>query len=252
MDLSVNIMAALQFLPLWNGTKADVDQLLRKTAGDGVALTVALTADQLPPLEAKLEKKLRKQFSLPMLASLGPKDKPPAGPTYVTDRVTSWRLQYLFKKTCPSTEKYFRQALDPKSQEMASALVRIDGVVVGVIKNFQHNLFLGLQNVRDSDGRYPIVRGGVYMVPGDGRDEMFKQVSHVRPHVIIDIPQLWLYPQRRIRHGIRSRFYSRRKFHELATALVAEHSNPAYREGEGENMVFRSSHSQDASPSPQS
>ncbi len=233
---------ALRYFPLWGGTTADLHRIVDgEDLGKIVGLCSALCADQLPPLPHELEMILRRFYSLPMVASIGTRDsqRPMDGPTYHGDDVISMRYGPSGQMTCGNTDRYFHWALD-EDDHLPASLLRVNGVPVGFMKTYENDLVLGLVNVRDADGRYPLVRGGVYRLADEEQLlQLHASVSDERPHRVVDVERLFVYPQRRVRYGLDHSFYSHDTFKKIANSMVLEYSEPGCREGEEEGMVFR-------------
>lgn len=93
-----------------------------------------------------------------------------------------------------------------------TVFVRINGQIIGAVKNRGDNTILGLSNVQESDGRLPCVVGGVY---GTSKEVIDKCIDVIESSTgeapnFLDLPSKMYLPLRPLRmfgaaHGIRQR-----------------------------------------------
>lgn len=79
--------------------------------------------------------------------------------TIESDKIISVRRIDRFIGSCDDMEYYHDQFLEGRTQ---AGLITLNGIIVASMKMNGQPSILGLRNVKDSKGRYPIVNGGVY------------------------------------------------------------------------------------------
>jgi hypothetical protein len=208
------------YFSLWGGEESDF-RALGNGKGKACDIDFVLNADQYPWVNKKIRRQLEKTFYVPTLTSLG-STRDLDGPTLECDNVQTIRYKDPERTTCPHTDEYFSFCLI--SSQKGRALISLNGAVVGMLKAYENTLFLGLANVRDSHGRYPIVRGGIYSLQGVMKEFLETGLTYNQEPTVIDTNQLMLYPQRRLRYGNENKSLTKRVFELRADHYLVEYS----------------------------
>lgn len=109
---------------------------------------------------------------------------------------------------CTLAENYFYLAFNAATSFKALIYIRMGGVIVGAIKNNgSENSFLGMNTVRDAEGRLVILRGGLYS-PAQELADAAIEFSNTTPDrhrrrypLIFDSENIELRPLRMIGHS---------------------------------------------------